>query len=277
MKKAALVLSGGALRGYAQIGAVRVIEKFLQKKNVKITTVVGTSFGAITASLTALDYSAEEMTAFSKDIGFKLFHIHDLKLLGPALIRGRRIKGHLLNCLGNKTFNDVSCELIINTVDILTGTEYKFTKAGLSSADDSRIFKDNSIKLIDAVLASIAVPFIFRPKEMFNMLLVDGGLVNPLGVRLINPKQYDYVICVDVSLPNFDFITLKKATKRLMIQQAISILQRQFYLKKKTEYQKEKNVIMITPNVGIVNPIRRNELDRIIQCGIDEAKKVLTM
>jgi NTE family protein len=51
---------------------------------------------------------------------------------------------------------------------------------------------------LDAVRASIALPGIFAPVRSNGMLLVDGGLVNPVPVSLARAMRADLVIAVDL-------------------------------------------------------------------------------
>jgi NTE family protein len=274
MKTAALVFSGGALRGFAQIGALKAIEEFTINKDIQIKTIIGTSFGAIMAAFVAVGLNADKMTKISRQNGFRILDFRDIQLLGPALIKGRKIHEYLKSNLYNKSFRDVEHTLIINTVDLLTGDEYIFTKKGLEKLYCKKIYHAN-IKLIDAVEASIAIPVLLSSKNLFGLMLADGGLTNPLALDLVNPSKYDYVFAIDVSMANYNFITQKSHNKINLLQQAVSIMQRQFCFQKNEKYKKNKKIIYIKPAVGNVNPLKRGEIDRIIKSGYAEAKKVL--
>ena len=276
MKRAALVFSGGALRGFSQIGAYKAIEKFLEKKNATISTVVGTSFGSITASLIALGYTYLEMSLLARQSGLKLSSLNDLKISGPGLFKGKHIQKELRNSVGKKKFGDTKIKLVINTVDIKTGKEYIFTPIGLKASDHSEIIKDKDITIMEAIHASTAIPFAFVPLYKYGRIWVDGGLVNPLCLDTLDMRKYDIVIAVDVCMANFDFITSDKPRKLQMIQQSISITQRQFHFRKVEEHMlKHKNFYLIRPKVGPVVPKRKGEMERILKSGYDEAKKVL--
>lgn len=275
MKSAAIVFSGGELRGFAQIGAMKAIESFLHKKKIKIKKVVGTSFGSTTATMVSIGYSATKMTNIAMKTGFKLTSIRDIKIRGPALLKGKRIQQYLKKYIGDKTFKDAIYDLNIASTDALTGKQYIFTKKGIISADGSKKIFDEKIKLADAIRASIAIPVFLAPKYMYDLVLIDGAFVNAIGLNLINPKEYDYVIAIDVSLANFNFITQKKFSKINMVRQTLSIMSRQFHFARLEKYQKNRNVIIIKPPVGNVYTKRKNEMKRIIKCGYDEAVKVL--
>jgi NTE family protein len=266
MKTAALVFSGGALRGFAQIGALKAIEDFTKKNDIQIKTVIGTSFGSIMAAFLAAGLNADTMAKISMKTGFRILDFRDIMLMGPALIKGKKIHEYLKKYLGNKTFQDIDHTLVINTVDLLTGDEYIFTKKGLEKLYCKKTFHAN-IKLIDAVEASIAIPVIFSSKNLFGLMLADGGLTNPLALDLVDVSKYDYIFAIDVSLANYNFITL--------IQQSVSIMQRQFCFQKNAKFKINRKVIYIKPEVGNVNPLKKGEMDRTIRCGYADAKKVL--
>jgi NTE family protein len=49
-----------------------------------------------------------------------------------------------------------------------------------------------------AVVASCSIPFVFVPKEHMGRILVDGGVVNPVPVKLARDLGADVVIAVDL-------------------------------------------------------------------------------
>ncbi len=276
MKKVALVFSGGALRGFSQMGAYKAIEVFLKQNNAKITAVVGTSFGSVTAGLIALGFSSKQMIELSHESGLKLASLRDVKLKGAGILKPTRLRTELKKHIGDKTFADVKPRLVINSVDILTGKEFVFTKKGLLAADRSEEYLDKNIALIDAIVASCSIPGVFVPSQMFGKLLVDGGLANPIGLDLIDRRRYDFVIGVDVCMANFNFVTSKRPSMLQVVQQSISIAQRQFHFERVEKHiEDHPNIYIIRPNVGPVNKKNKNEMDRIIECGYIEAKKVL--
>ncbi len=278
MKKVALVFSGGALRGFSQFGAYKAIEDFLKKEKAIVTTVVGTSFGSITASLIALGYNSTEMIEFARQTRLKLSDIRDLKVAGPGIFKGKRIQEELHKSVGKKTFSDTKIKLVINTVDIKTGREYIFTPTGLKASDKSEVIKDKEIKIIDAIRASTAIPAVFVPMYKDKKIFVDGGIVNPMCIDTLDKRKYDIIIGVDVCMANFNFIVNDNPTKLQMIQQSISIAQRQFHFEKiERHLQKTKNFYLIRPPVGPVNQKRKNEMHRIIDCGYNEARKILNV
>ncbi|MBN2881287.1 patatin-like phospholipase family protein [Candidatus Woesearchaeota archaeon] len=274
-KTAALVFSGGALRGFAQVGAYKAIDSFCSKNNIEIKSVVGTSFGSIVSGFVANGYSADELLRFSKKNWNKLYRLLDFKFLGGSgFLKGEKLRLAFKEYFGSTKFNDLKRELKINAVDLISRKEVVFSKDGIVSVDGSlKIKKD--IPLNVAMRVSCSIPFIFQAVKIENLLLVDGGLAKPLALHLINPEDYDYVFAVDVCMANFDFFGTK-ISKSQVIRQAISIGQMQYHFDfVDSLMKKHSNIFLIRPNVGPVKYTRKNELERIIKSGYLEAKKVL--
>ncbi len=274
-KKAALVFSGGALRGFSQFGAYKVIYDYLEKNGYYISKVAGTSFGSITACLVSLGYTPDEICEFARRSDFRLSNIADLKLGDMGLLKGDKLKNDLMVSVGDRFLSDSRCDIALTTVDIKTGDEFIFTREGLFSSTGSLSFVED-IKMIDAIRASSAIPGLFMPIKKYGKILVDGGLVSALPLHTVDMESYDLVIAVDVCMGNFNFITDEKPNKIQMIQQSISILQRQFVFEKiEKRLNEHKNLILVKPDVGPVKPGRRSELERVIRLGQESAKKIL--
>jgi NTE family protein len=157
-----LALGGGGSRGAAHIGVLRVLEK----RNVHIRAVAGTSIGSIVGAFHAFGYTPDEIE--------DLFTSVDLPRLlygwpladGPGLLGVRGIADFLRTHLGNRTFEDLNIPFAAIAVDLNSRREI--------------VLKEG--RVVDAILGSIAVPGIFPPKEYEPYRLVDGGTLNPVPV-----------------------------------------------------------------------------------------------
>ncbi len=69
--------------------------------------------------------------------------------------------------------------------------------------------------LVTAVRASISIPGVFKPVAVDGMLLVDGGVVNPVPVQVVRDLGAEFIIAVDIC-PE---IAKKTAAKRVAISQ----------------------------------------------------------
>ena len=178
-----LVLGSGAAMGLAHIGVLEVLEK----EKISIDIMSGTSMGALIGTLWAVGYSAREIEKLACSFKSKL---RTLFLIDPTvpirgLIKGRAVKKILKSYLGNKTFFDTRFPLKVVACDIKNRREIIIEKG----------------KLIDAVMASIAIPGVFEPIEINDAQLVDGGIVNPVPISVLTKSGIKRIIAVN-TLPS---------------------------------------------------------------------------
>ena len=181
-----LVLGGGGARGLAHFGVLRV----LQRENIPIHYVAGTSMGGLVGALFAAGVPAErveeEVLRLSRVT--EQIRLVDVDLSAAGLsIRGRRIYNFMADLLGEElTFADLPLPLAMVAVDIRTGREV-ILQGGL---------------VIDAVRATISVPGVFMPVDLGDYRLVDGGVLDNVPVDVARGMGATRTIAVDV-LPSF--------------------------------------------------------------------------
>jgi len=161
-KGIAIALGGGGVKGVSHIGVLRA----LTRNGFDIQAIGATSMGALVGVLFGLGYSPNEMEQV----------FHHLKRTGysgrdkhsePAFLGLRRFEKFVREFFGKKTFHDLKIPLIVTATEIEHGREI-FIRDGL---------------LVEALLASVALPGIFPARRMMNMDLVDGGVLNPVPVE----------------------------------------------------------------------------------------------
>jgi NTE family protein len=176
-REVCLALGGGGARGLAHIG---VLEE-LERAGYRIAAVAGTSIGGVMASLYAVGLSPAEMALWADGaLSRGLFHFRPS---AGALLGIDRIREVLADALGGKTFDDVRCPLALTAVDLEAGTEVVLTSG----------------MLIEAVLATIALPGIFPPQLAGGSRLVDGGVVDPVPVQPVRSLHRGPVVAVTLS------------------------------------------------------------------------------
>jgi len=158
--KVSLVLGGGGARGLAHIGVLKVLEK----NHLPISFIVGTSMGALVGGVYAAGTGIELMEKLALSVDWKFV----TKMLAPSLpisgfVDGERIRSYLREFLGNPYIEQLRTPFSSVATDLTTGDE---------------VIHDSG-PLVDAIMASIAIPGIFKPVVYQNRYLVDGGLVNP--------------------------------------------------------------------------------------------------
>lgn len=184
-----LALSGGAAFGLAQIGVIKVLEK----ENIAIDAVAGSSIGALIGALWASGLNSEELKEIALELNSKkkVFRL----LIEPrfpklSFSKGRRIKVFLEKYLGKKTFQDTRFPLKVVTCNLTKRQELVY----------------DSGELVDAVMASIAIPGVFAPTKTKGDLILDGGVINPVPIGTLVKMGIKKIIAVNV-LPSPENIT----------------------------------------------------------------------
>jgi len=197
--KIGLVLGSGGARGYAHIGALKV----LCEADIPIDLVVGTSFGAIVGAAYAAGGNIFELEKIALGTGWiKLLKMIDIAP-PKGIFAGNKLERFFSVLTQQKHFSELTVPLTVVATDIKTGEEVLINKGSVSKA----------------ILASSAFPGIFAPVEIGNRWLVDGGLVNPLPIQTAFAMGADSVIAIDVSssIDNINYlITLKRYSQNLL-------------------------------------------------------------
>ncbi len=206
-KKVAVVLSGGGAKGVAHIGALRVIEQ----AGVPVDIVVGTSMGAIVGGLYSIGYTPDQLDSMvmSRDWGLLLSdrtprnrrpysEKEDDDRYQVSYPFGRRIEG-----VGG-LIKGTNLEMLFN--DMMVGRHdsldfrrlpIPFACVAANIVDGSEVVFDRGVLPV-AMRASMAIPGVFTPVYLDNMVLVDGGIVNNFPTDVARSMGADIIIGIDV-------------------------------------------------------------------------------
>jgi NTE family protein len=178
----ALALGGGGARGAAHLGVLAVLER----EGLTPDLITGTSVGSIIGAGYAAGIPVEEMLGIMRSLKWgdltRLNWSSRLSVLDTTPLR--RIVD---KAIGGKDFCDLDIPFAAVACNVLTGEQVILREGPVSSA----------------VTASSAVPGIFSPVEYGDALLVDGGTVANLPVRVARELGADYVVAVDI-VPGLD-------------------------------------------------------------------------
>ncbi|MEK6767798.1 MAG: patatin-like phospholipase family protein [Gemmatimonadota bacterium] len=185
-----LVLGGGGMRGLAHVGVLRALEE----GGWIPAEIVGTSIGSLLGAVWATGrYTVAEMEQISLDLTrrdiFQIAHADMAfkRMRAPSLYRSEPLATLIHRLVGDVTFHDLARPLIVNSVDINSGTQMFW---GLPGLEDMRV--------ADAVFASCALPGFFSPHEIGGRFYVDGAIVDNLPVRIAAARGMDAVVAVNV-------------------------------------------------------------------------------
>ena len=264
--KVALVLSGGGAKGYAHLGVLRVLEK----ENIKIDYIAGTSIGALVGTLYSIGYSVDEIEKVLDNLNIESFlesgsdltgldldkketlkkysfYINFDNELNYSLPKGLReteelylvVKNLLKNYENTKNFNNFPIPLRVVATNLNTGETKSFSEGDIAKV----------------LTASMAIPTIFEPVEVNGALYVDGLVSRNLPVEEAYDMGADLVIASDVGTP-----VVKKDNYNILsvLNQMIAI--QSSYI---TKDSKEKATILISPdikNISATDTTKRKDL-----------------
>ncbi|MFH1440906.1 MAG: patatin-like phospholipase family protein [Candidatus Omnitrophota bacterium] len=184
-----LALGVGVGYGFCHIGVLKVLEE----EKIPIDVIAGSSIGAVIASLWATGRPAKEILNITRE-EFKqpkyTWGLIDLTFPSLGFIKGNKLYGFLKKYLGNKTFYDVKLPLKIIASNIRKKEPKVFDK-GL---------------LIDAVMASCAMPGVFNPVRHKEEMLLDGGVISPLPTEVLFRMGLRKIIAVNVTPTREDIL-----------------------------------------------------------------------
>jgi len=250
--KVGLALGGGGARGLAHIGVLKVLER----ENIPIDLITGTSMGAIIGGVYALkkDISAIEKIAekYSKISEFNInFSFNEKERKDKPLFLKKMSdflkRGYILNLeLRRKYINDgEGVKKIIK--DLVCDKAFTDTKI-LFAAVAADLIKGEKViirkgKLFDALLASASIPGMFPPVILDKKILVDGGIVDVVPIEAAQSLGASFVIGVNVSQ------TIKK---RVEFDNAVEIFFRSDSITSSElrKLQLSFADVVITPKVG---------------------------
>jgi NTE family protein len=176
-----VALGGGGSKGNSHIGVIRRLEK----EGFHIRGVAGTSFGGLIAVLYAIGYSSDKIEELFASADQTQFYGHAPDD-GPSLIGLAGVTRLLEEILGNRTFDDLKLPCVLTAVDLKSGKEILLSKG----------------RLVDAMLATIAMPGVFPARYIDGLELVDGGTLDPVPVapaRMLAPRLP--VVAVVLTMP----------------------------------------------------------------------------
>ncbi|WP_319380419.1 patatin-like phospholipase family protein [Thiomicrorhabdus sp.] len=175
-----LILGSGGARGLSHIGVIR----YLQKQGMHITRITGCSMGALVGGLHAagkLDEYESWVTQISR---LDVLRFLDLSLnASNGFVKGDKIMDKLREWVGHVDIESLPIPFSAVSSDILSQKE-----VWISHGD-----------LIDAIRASISVPGIFTPLVKNGMVLVDGGILNPIPIPPKSMQSNEITIAVSLS------------------------------------------------------------------------------
>lgn len=229
-----LVLSGGGALGIAHLNVLRLLDENQLKPN----EIIGVSMGAIIGAAYALNYNQKAIYQYIEQFS-NIFKWGKLSFSNGSLLATEKIRELLLLIYQEKKMADVKIPLTIVATDFSTGK--------------AKLFNNNSDTLIvDAVLASMAIPGVFPPVKINNQYLVDGFIASNLPVEY---TRYKTILASNVLGKNsfndyqekdYTFFGHTKAVLD-MLERSVRLI---MYNKTHEIVKNNDNIILIEPDVS---------------------------
>ena len=175
----ALALSSGGARGLAHIGAIEELEE----QGYRITSVAGCSMGALIGGVYAAG-KLKEFREWMKTIDRKkMLELTDFSFSLNHIVKGTRIIEAIMEFVPDMAIEDLPIPYCCVATDWKSGREVVFSKGSL----------------FEAIRASISLPSFYEPVQKDGMILIDGGVINPIPLNRVKRKAGDILVGVDVS------------------------------------------------------------------------------
>ncbi len=260
-----LALSSGGARGIAHIGVLETLEK----ANIPVDMIAGTSAGSLFGSLYTVGKSVAEITEFAANlinqIDFKS-GLWDPKFSFPwnGLIKGKATVKYLAKQFNQATFADTSIPMYVVAADVLSGEQIVFEEGPLA----------------DAVRASIGMIGIFAPYQVNSNFLIDGGAVNPVPVSVLAEKGANIIIASSV-IPSIEEerargqgpnTTSKKPNFFGVLSSMMAIMEREIVKTRMSPVD-----VLIRPKVEIYTSMDYDKANEFVQLGRDATEKEMPL
>lgn len=253
-----------ALWWWAAIWLLHIwVIKYLEEKDIKIKEISWTSMWAIIASFYALWKKSSEIEEFAKSINYFKLLDFDLK---DWLLKWKKIYKKLEEVFWDTKIEDLDIKLKIVATDIENWKKKVFEKW----------------KIVDAIRASISLPWVFKPYTIGNNTYVDWWVLNNLPIEVLDWKN---IIAVS-AIKNIVW-SIKRKRKILWFDLNLwffninfQILQRSLLLLMKQNETNSintiwKNVVLIKVNTQGLDFYNFNKVDELIKRWYNESNNIL--
>ena len=245
MKNIGIALGGGAVLGAAHVGALRAIDEF----DIEINYITGTSIGAFVAAFLAFGKNWKDIKKIASEL--KWIDITGISLSRYALLSNEKLGELIIEHIGDKNIQDSDIPLAMVATDITGGDKATLEKGSVA----------------EAVMASTCIPGIFKPVEINEQMLVDGGVVENVPVKTVKEMGAEYVIGVDLNAKH----TYEKPDNIV----DVIINSFHFLMQQSDKLQTADADLLIKPDLSAFNRSDMNQVDELMKKGYEDSKKAL--
>lgn len=245
-KKIGLALSGGAARGFAHLGVLKVLEEH----KIPIDYVSGTSAGSIVGAAFACGLDYEQIYAISKKISW--FRMTGFSYSPKGLLSNAAMGNYFREHLPFDKFEDLPVPFAAIACDLEKGEEVVLKEKG---------------DLITAIRASCAIPGVFAPVDHDGKMLIDGGVVAAVPTKAVRKFGAEIVIAVDVLACGATYWGTPSTLLGVFFQSALMLLRA---ASKAHHYRAD---VVIVPQIAHLRPDEIGKMDDFIKAGEEAARE----
>lgn len=172
-----LALGGGAAKGFAHVGVI----KMLEANGIEAEVVAGTSAGSVVGAMYASGMGPFEMQRVA--LGMDESEIRDVRLFSGGMVQGQALQDYVNRLVDKRPLERMPKRFAAVATRLEDGERTVFVRGNTGQA----------------VRASSSVPGVFEPVAIGQWHYVDGGVVSPVPVDAARDLGADFVIAVDIS------------------------------------------------------------------------------
>ncbi len=179
--KIGLALGGGAARGFAHIGVIKILEA----NGIVPDLVAGTSAGSLVGALYAAGNNGYALQKMAIDMDEAAISDWSVPFFSPStgVLKGEAVQNYVNRAVRGQPIEKLKLPFGAVATDLRSGQAILFRRGNTGTA----------------VRASSSVPGVFQPVRIGNIDYVDGGLVSPVPVSFARKMGADFVIAVNIS------------------------------------------------------------------------------
>lgn len=244
-----LALSGGAARGFAHLGVLKV----LAQHDIPIDMIAGTSAGAMAGGAYAAGVTPDELFAFGKSLRWR--GLGKLTLSRGGFQTNLPFEDFLRERLPVTRFEDLLIPFAAVATDLQTGDEVVFKGKG---------------DVPFAIRASCTLPGLYVPViDGQGRQLVDGGLVANIPVEAARDLGADIIIAVDVNAEGAKFLGTPQSSFGILMQSFV-LVQRSIAARDLRHAH-----IAIRPRIGHIRWDEISRADELMRLGAESAREAI--
>ena len=269
-----LALGAGGARGLVHIG---VLQSF-SKLDIPVNLISGTSIGAVIGAMYAATLDTDWVANhFREFIQSDLYKSIGLDRISPSVhpehsifqVASKYVKEYITYTVANERMGLLKSERLHNIMEYLIPVKtfeelkipFKCLAVDLNTGKDL-VFSNGD--LITAVTASSAIPGYLTPVKIGNNLLSDGGISQPIPLKLMSSMGADFIIAVDVGIHKFS--PLEPTNLMKLIGRADMIASSRLI-----DHMTSSADILIRPDTENLFWSEFNRIDSLIKNGYDSA------